>query len=289
MRLENAVAADVLERILSAYGFTMQKELSDKLGIAKSNVASWLQRGQVPGNVLVQCALDTGADVHWLVNGEFAKANKISPTGGLRPPSLVGRSLIDSMLQSGGRAVLQRIMEAYKFNTQKELSDHLGISPGTISTWVRRQFFPGDVVIACAIETGVKLEWLAAGLINDGINYRSEIISDFSYRVLEQRHIQGGKLIAGENYLFDSRFIPEDAGNAVYIVKNIYSWIVDISKKDLSNGYWILEIDGNCDVYEVARVPGNKISITNKTHTIECNVNDVNAVGLVLKTINNNH
>ena len=28
MRLDNAVAADVLERILSAYGFTMQKEKS---------------------------------------------------------------------------------------------------------------------------------------------------------------------------------------------------------------------------------------------------------------------
>lgn len=53
MRLENAVTADMLEKILSTYVFTMLKELSDKVGIAKSNVASWLQRVQVPGNALV--------------------------------------------------------------------------------------------------------------------------------------------------------------------------------------------------------------------------------------------
>lgn len=75
MRLENAVTADMLERILSTYVFTMLKGLSDKAGIAKSNVASWLQRGQVPGNALVQWALDSWADIQWLVTGVFANAN----------------------------------------------------------------------------------------------------------------------------------------------------------------------------------------------------------------------
>lgn len=45
----------------------------------------------------------------------------------------------------------------------KELGDLLGISSGTISTWVRRDFFPGDVVVTCALDTGVSLEWLATG------------------------------------------------------------------------------------------------------------------------------
>lgn len=56
MRLESAVAVDVLELIVSAYGFTIQNELSEKLGIAKSNVASWLQHNQIMGNVIVQSA-----------------------------------------------------------------------------------------------------------------------------------------------------------------------------------------------------------------------------------------
>lgn len=64
---------------------------------------------------------------------------------------------------NGGKTVLRRILDAYGFNMQKELGDLLGISSGTISTWVRRDFFPGDVVVTCALDTGVSLEWLATG------------------------------------------------------------------------------------------------------------------------------
>lgn len=129
MRLENAVVGDVLERILSSYGFTMQKELGEKLGIAKSNVASWLQRGQIPGNVIVQCALDTGADVSWIVTGEFENSHLQTDAGILK-----GKPLYDQILSSGGKAVLCRMMDAYGFSTQKELGDLLGISTATIST-----------------------------------------------------------------------------------------------------------------------------------------------------------
>lgn len=55
------------------------------------------------------------------------------------------------------------MLDAYWFSTQKELGDLLGISTATISTWIRRNFFPGDVVIACALDIGVSLEWLATG------------------------------------------------------------------------------------------------------------------------------
>lgn len=45
-------------------------------------------------------------------------------------------------MANGGRAVLRRILDAYGFTLQKELGDLLGISSGTISTWVRRDFSP---------------------------------------------------------------------------------------------------------------------------------------------------
>lgn len=162
MRLENAVAGDVLERILSAYGFTMQKELSDRLGIAKSNVASWLARGQVPGNVIVQCSLDTGADVNWLVTGELAKANLERDIS-----SLSGKAIYEEVMANGGKPVLRRILDAYGFKLQKELCELLDLSSGTVSTWIRRNYFPGDVVVSCALDTGVSLEWLAIGKGNN--------------------------------------------------------------------------------------------------------------------------
>lgn len=129
MRLENAVASDVLGRILSAYGFTMQKELSDRLKIAKSNVASWSERGQVPGNVIVQCSLDTGAGVKWLVTGELEKSSSV-----IAKANVSGKAFYDKVMANGGKPVLCRILDTYGFTLLKQLCDLSGISSGTVST-----------------------------------------------------------------------------------------------------------------------------------------------------------
>ncbi|MGP6473658.1 phage repressor protein CI [Rahnella aceris] len=289
MRLENAVAADVLERILSAYGFTMQKELSDKLGIAKSNVASWLQRGQVPGNVLVQCALDTGADVQWLVTGMFANANmrvqQESPSYSL----LNGQSLITKMLQSGGKPVLQRILEAYGFKTQKELSEHLGISTGTISTWIRREYFPGDVVITCALETKVDLDWLATGSSLIGADLVKSNEKTFTSETLtaSKYYLDSGKLIYRGRIIIDESFIPFDyfPEKLKYVFSVSNSWLVSGSEQAITNGRWLLELDGVVDIYDVLRLPEGKLKISSNEGHFECRVVDVVFIGRVISML----
>lgn len=282
MRLENAVAADVLERILSAYGFTMQKELSDKLGIAKSNVASWLQRGQVPGNVLVQCALDTGADVQWLVTGEFANANMCSIHELAKKSSLSGQSLIKTILQSGGKPVLQRILKAYGFKTQKELSEYLGISTGTISTWVRREFFPGDVVITCSIDTGTSLSWLATGMPLEATNERKE--KDTNSRI-PSKNLSAGNLKDNGYFNFDITFISSKIKDPVFVYNSADAWLVDFGVKDVCNGSWLLDIHGKKDVYNVSILPGKKINVSNKTSNFTCSEDEVGITGFVVLTM----
>ncbi|WP_421670229.1 phage repressor protein CI [Rahnella sp. EDr1-12] len=285
MRLENAVAADVLERILSAYGFTMQKELSDKLGIAKSNVASWLQRGQVPGNVLVQCALDTGADVQWLVTGVFANANKFISRESLGHSILKGQPLIAKMLQSGGKPVLQRILEAYGFKTQKELSEYLGISTGTISTWVRREFFPGDVVIACALETGVSLAWLSTGEADSNHLLKGNTYPSQPYVVLKKFTISSSILIEDGTWIADASLVTNGNKSLCYVEKDNNSWIVDFGEKIIGNGKWLLNVDGAHDIYTISRIPGNMINVVNGKAGFKCQLDDVKYIGEVKRTI----
>ncbi|MCL9640877.1 helix-turn-helix domain-containing protein [Rahnella victoriana] len=287
MRLENAVAADVLERILSAYGFTMQKELSDKLGIAKSNVASWLQRGQVPGNVLVQCALDTGTDIRWLVTGEFANANANANKNITYEPArhslLHGQPLITKMLRSGGKAVLQRILEAYGFKTQKELSEYLGISTGTISTWVRREFFPGDVVIACALETGVSLAWLSIGdeeFAAKTVNFKRSSIHDASI-IIDKYFLNSGDLISVGDFYVDNAWGKYVLSSCVYVEKTDKAWILDKNYKKIVNGKWLIAIDGVYDIYSIVTIPGRKVKIQNITSEFECSMDEVEFFGFV--------
>jgi len=277
MRLENAVASDVLERILSAYGFTMQKELSDRLGIAKSNVASWLQRGQVPGNVLVQCALDTGANVNWLVTGELENASQ-----NISQPEITGKALYDEIMSNGGKAVLRRIMDAYGFTLQKELCELLGISSGTVSTWVRREYFPGDVVVACALETGVSLRWIATGK-GEAKTITSASLEQASLTIPKMR-IESGRLKAIGNWSADPSMFNATSVSAAYVEGIKYSWLVDLSQTEIGNGRWIVIVDGSYDVYDVVRLPAGKIRLINPSIEFECSLTDVDIYGTVLFT-----
>jgi transcriptional regulator with XRE-family HTH domain len=277
MRLENAVASDVLERILSAYGFTMQKELSDRLGIAKSNVASWLQRGQVPGNVLVQCALDTGTDVNWLVTGELENASQ-----NISQPEITGKALYDEIMSNGGKAVLRRIMDAYGFTLQKELCELLGISSGTVSTWVRREYFPGDVVVACALETGVSLRWIATGK-GEAKTITSASLEQASITLPKMR-LESGRLKAIGSWSADPSMFNATSVSAAYIEGIKYSWLVDLSQTEIGNGRWIVIVDGSYDVYDVVRLPAGKIRLVNASIEFECSLTDIDVYGTVLFT-----
>lgn len=279
MRLESAVAADVLERILSAYGFTMQKDLSDRLGIAKSNVASWLQRGQVPGNVIVQCALDTGTDVNWLVTGELAKASfeAHQPLGN-------GKALYDEIMSNGGKPVLRRILDAYGFTLQKQLCDLLQISSGTVSTWIRRDYFPGDVVVACALDTGVSLQWLATG---KGIQ-RSDNSSITGNTLIPRKNLTAGVLHDAGQWNIDLSFIPHSIDEPIFLFSNSSAWIVDLAMVDISNGRWLLGIDNKHDVYDITLLPGKKITVSSKGSNFTCGADEVTTIGKVVLTMGYN-
>ena len=73
----------------------------------------------------------------------------------------------------GGKDVIDCIQKAYGFAKRKDLSEHLGISPSTFSTWVSRSFFPVELVIRCVKETGARLDYVAYGNepIFDNLDY----------------------------------------------------------------------------------------------------------------------
>lgn len=279
MRIEKAVGSEVLERMLSAYGFSMQKELAEHLGIAKSNVAGWVQRGQVPGNAIVQCALDTGADLNWLVTGELEKANLLCEL-----PNLSGKAVYDEVMANGGKPVLRRILDAYGFTLQKQLCELLDISSGTVSTWVRRNYFPGDVVVACALDTGVDLRWLATGKGS----YVGKSAKESTAMAVPRKNLTTGVLHDAGSWAVDLSFIPYSLNEPVFISSNTGSWIVDTTISEISNGRWLLGIDDKYDVYDITLLPGRKISVMSKGTNFTCGADEVKIAGKVVLTMINN-
>lgn len=273
----------VLGRILSSYGVKTQKELSEVTGIPANTISNWVQRDSVPGNIILKCALDNGVDAGWLVTGEFIDGPEMLH----QDANLKGKALYEQILASGGRAVLRRMLDAYGFSTQKELGELLDIAPGTISTWIRRDFFPGDVVVACALDTGVSLEWLAIG--KGSPHHIHHETNDTGDTVLVPRKtLKAGKLQAAGDWKADSAFLPEGVNTPLLVEGSMASWLVDTGVTCLGNGRWLLDIDGRNDVYDVSLLPGKKISVIGSTAQFQCGAEEVSPVGLVVFTITRN-
>ncbi|WP_407439887.1 phage repressor protein CI [Lelliottia sp.] len=273
-------AQEIIERLCAAYGVKSQRELAKSLEIPANNVSAWAQRESVPGNSIIKCALDTGADLAWLVSGKLANANPAKAHKDVK-----GRKRYEEILSNGGRVVLRRILDAYGFTTQRQLCDLLDISSGTVSTWVRRDFFPGDIVITCALDTGASLEWLSTGKTS---SIEPTDLSMKNVAILKRYSINSGLFIESGEWITDKKMISSLPENCGMVEKGSELWLVDFDTKHLSNGRWLISIDGSYDIYDVVRIPGNRIHLSNAGSNFECNASDVICAGQVKKSIINN-
>ncbi|EBY8746559.1 TPA: phage repressor protein [Salmonella enterica] len=65
----NSGGKKAIERLVEAYGFGTRQALCDHLGVSKSTMATRYMRDIFPADWVIQCALETGVSLEWLVSG----------------------------------------------------------------------------------------------------------------------------------------------------------------------------------------------------------------------------
>ncbi len=88
---------ELLDRICQVYGFTQKIQLARHFNIAASSLQNRYARGTVSYDFAVQCALDTGASLRWLMTGQGAQFEG-QPTQG-DPLSVASFTLSDGRLE----------------------------------------------------------------------------------------------------------------------------------------------------------------------------------------------
>lgn len=266
---------EILARILISYGVRTQQAYAELKKMPVGTIHNWIKRGKLPGDYIVMCALDTGADVRWLISGDDAKVERRANAG----HSIAGERLLEAMQSSGGKIILKRLLDAYGFTMQKQLGEHLGIPSGTMSAWLRREHFPGEVVIACALDTGVSLYWLATG---SGSMYPddSPLAGNKSDTIEVSKYLlSNGQLIENGYWHGDLSLLSDDANKQIMVDKAGDIFCFNTSTQTLSNGLWLISIDGVFDIYDIVRLPGNKLKVSSDSTSFECLVSDVKPKG----------
>ncbi len=102
---------------------------------------------------------------------------------------------------------------------------------------------------------------------------------------MKQVTIEGGTFDELEDIYLDQGLISGKAEECLYVKTTEGDYVIDTSTKQLSNGIWLIDIDGMKSIVKIARIPGNRIIVHQDDTSFECSVDDVEVIGRAVKVI----
>lgn len=190
-------------------------------------------------------------------------------------------------LKNGGQAVITRLLEAYGFKTRQALCDQLKVSTSTMGTRWMRDVFPADWVIQCTIETGASVEWLSFGTgekfpngtsknSNENENSANENLLGDVVAVTRKKIIDGN-LYDSNFYMLDKAMLPSHLSKPMIIVDDDVSYLADQKNNELTDGTWLVEIEGQVSIKELIRIPVGRVRVTTVpgSASFECGIDDL--------------
>ncbi|MCK8563455.1 helix-turn-helix domain-containing protein [Yersinia ruckeri] len=182
---------------------------------------------------------------------------------------------------SGGIAAVERMMQAYNLKVQRELATYLGAGTGTISTWIKRGYFPGKEIVLCALETGVSLHWLATGEGEPREPVKSG--TQETAKSITRKNLEDGLLIDASPVLLDSELLSAQAiePELISFPNEKRYFLVERHFKNVADGLWLIEKAGVTSISNIARLPGDVWQIND----VNWPVNDVRILAKVVGEI----
>lgn len=180
-------------------------------------------------------------------------------------------------LPEGGKDPIERIVQAYGFSSRQALCRHLDVSQSTMANRIMRGNFPADWVLICAMETGTSLEWLTYGRGDSNITNQ-----DSSPTKIELKNITNGKFSSSDWVGYDAQLLPGEVNAPLLIRFEKQTFLVDETEAEVTDGLWLIEIDGLVSVKELYRFPGGRIRVENGKASFECKAEEIKVLGKVV-------
>lgn len=178
----------------------------------------------------------------------------------------------------GGKAAIERLVEAYGFTTRQALADHLEVSKSTLANRYMRDTFPADWIIQCALETGTSLNWLTTG---QGLKQSSQTATT---EELVKFRLIAGKMVEDGSYVFDASFLPANLSAPIVVLDGSATYICEQTFAEVLDGHWLINIDGTYSIRLITRLPKGMIKISAAENSFECAFSDIELIASVRST-----
>lgn len=183
---------------------------------------------------------------------------------------------------SGGADFINRLMKVYSVSHRMDLSNIIGVSPGTMSTWRTRNQTPFEIAVRVHLASGVSLNWL---LLGEGEMFEASQPSKTINKVdLPYFELKNGELIDKGKMFFDPQFLEgmPEAEHLMLVVHEGQKLFVDKSKTKAISGQYLINIDGDVSLNSMQKLPGNMVAIEFSQSTVQLDEGDIEVLGKVL-------
>lgn len=296
--MQNRGGQQVIERIIAAYGFESRQALCNHLSISQSTMANRHARDTFPADWVVIRGMENGVSIEWLSLGISTNASGSIQKDTLETPKRFESTKEDSSnpiedpigntlnFDQGGKAAIERLVEAYGLKTRQALAEHLDVSKSTLANRYMRDTFPADWIIRCSLEAGAFIEWLSFGLGSDfpspikGKTARLQENISTEVVKLNQKKIIDGILYHEEECILDRSLLMKSLKKSLVVRDANKSYLVDECFTEIIDGKWIVEIEGKVSTKDLIRVRVWKVLVSswNPSISFECMIDDLKAI-----------
>lgn len=183
--------------------------------------------------------------------------------------------------QRGGKEAITRILKAYGFSTRQALCDRLGVSQSTMANRWMRDTFPHDWLIACHLDTGVSMLWLATGSSSESIPENNDKCLNLQFKKISNGIISNISFVH-----YDDTLMPPNAKKPSLIEFEGSVYLVNKFDGEINDGTWLIKIDGFASIRKIYRLPGSRLRVENGTASFECEATEIEVQGKVIgKTV----
>ncbi|WP_063654082.1 phage repressor protein CI [Candidatus Arsenophonus triatominarum] len=175
--------------------------------------------------------------------------------------------------------VLDRIVEAYGFNSKLMLAVHFNMAASSLSSRYKRGIFPADMVICCVAETGVNLEWLVSG---QGKKFDDSILDTLeieNYKLVDRQICELGHVMIDKRMFPKNNPLPNDL---ISVINNEKHLIVNREFSDVFDGKWLVDIEGKISFRDLTLIPIKRVRVSGVGMAFDCDISDIHVIGRVI-------
>lgn len=165
-----------INRIIHLFGLRSKVELSDIIGISTGSLATWQTRSTMPYELAIRIHLATGVSMQYLLFDEaepdlnvmrYCEDPSLPPNFFSVSSNLKNfrYSLSSPPNYDGGSQIIERLIRLFRLESKVQLSELIGVSIGTLSTWHTRKITPFELLARVHIVAGFSMELLCFGKV----------------------------------------------------------------------------------------------------------------------------